>query len=705
MSNEPSVSLTEGMVTLLAANPGQPLGEDALASLGGWERLASEGSSISDSPVLAQFVQLVVRETANHGNRTDAYSDAVRAVTTAVTTTESPAIFADSLHTLLTSPAALTIVGPDLASSLEGIVDTFRALEAPDARAARRAADALEGLTRLNLAGIGSSFGLLAVLDRFKAPVPKPLGTAVIRSVGTAVDHWPHADGLAHVVRLVAGMDPPTGEASADPDPEDVASDASWVLAGVELVRALRASDLSVLAEHLAASAEYLAIARDAYGREDAGVLITVVEILRGLLHESGVVPSVTALEMPQLAPGALDDLAERVGRINVASIGLNHWYGRSKRAALLAWNRFAEDLRRLRLEFARDSFYKAEVVVDSLLQIYLGSRSVEVVPREEDADGLLRFVQPVIESGFARTAGLLSNLEDHTCALEERVVTATGDQLDALSEQLEAARAVLTAAKKHALEGKSQGKGGGGTASTPLPPPFDQLVPAGSGAADELGTLSESALAELARIVDDATIGRRSLSLAESAVYSSIRAALATSPDYREETAAEVDLVARLIIRFVTTRTNAQSNLYPYLFDPNATEDAIHLDLFNYLMSSELGSITEYEVQHVGGGRIDLRLKFDGFAIHIEMKVDSTKVPMANKTAYLKQAASYQGTDIRIGFLVALRHKAFDASGPPPHLSTLIGHTEFDIKGDPAPRHIITVAVPGSRTKPSRMR
>jgi len=110
-------------------------------------------------------------------------------------------------------------------------------------------------------------------------------------------------------------------------------------------------------------------------------------------------------------------------------------------------------------------------------------------------------------------------------------------------------------------------------------------------------------------------------------------------------------------------------------------------------------------EAQHVGGGRIDLRVKFDGFAIHIEMKADSTKVPMDDKTAYLKQAVSYQGADIRIGFLVALRHKAFDSSGPPPHLTALVGHTEFDIEGDPIPRHIVTVQIPGRRTKPSAMK
>jgi hypothetical protein len=74
----------------------------------------------------------------------------------------------------------------------------------------------------------------------------------------------------------------------------------------------------------------------------------------------------------------------------------------------------------------------------------------------------------------------------------------------------------------------------------------------------------------------------------------------------------------------------------------------------------------------------------------------------MSDRTAYLKQAVTYQGNDVRIGFLVALRHKAFDPTGPPPHIKSLIGHTTFDIESDPEPRHIIHVAVPGSRVNPS---
>jgi hypothetical protein len=134
--------------------------------------------------------------------------------------------------------------------------------------------------------------------------------------------------------------------------------------------------------------------------------------------------------------------------------------------------------------------------------------------------------------------------------------------------------------------------------------------------------------------------------------------------PDYRGEVKVAVDELLRIIIRFVTTRTNAQSNLHPCLFDPEAKEDKIQLDLYDFLASSELGSYVRFEEQHVGGGRIDLRLTFDGFSISIEMKVDSTKLPMSDKTAYLKQAASHQEANVRIGFFIALRHKAFDPAG-----------------------------------------
>ncbi|REH55225.1 hypothetical protein BCF44_101242 [Kutzneria buriramensis] len=705
MGSRATAELEGDLEALLSAGAGQPPAEGAFVSLGGWERLAQDAAGLADSPVLPPLVHLVAQEAANAGGRTDSYPEAMRRVSAAVTSTTSPAILIDSLEALITSGPALNQVGAGLAKALENAVQQYLDLADPDSRAALRTAAALEARTRLALCGIGSPFALLALLERFDAPLPKPLGTAVVRAIGVAVDHWPHAASLAGVVRLVAGIDAPVGRPRPGADPDDVASDAAWVLAGIELVSALRAADLPLMLRNLQASARYLQVAWDTYEREDASILLTVVEVLCALLDEPSPKPGVEALSTSRLEPHALADLAERVRRINVTSMGLNHWYGDPKRAALLAWNRLADDLGRLREEFKRDSFYKAEVVVDDLLQIYLGSRSTAVVSHEEDIDGLLRLVRPVIESGFARTAGLLSNLEDHTRALEQEAATAVGDREHEVTEKLTVAQTVLRAAKSQALAGAGPGKDVSGTAITSLPRPLDQLIPAGSFAAVELAGMSPKALAELASAVNDATIGRHSLNLAEATVHSAIQSCLDSSPDYVGEPKDAVNDVLRLIIQFASSRINGQSDLYPYLFDPTAVERHIHRDLHDFLKSGSHGAITDYEVQHVGGGRIDLRLRFSGFSICIEMKVDSTKKPLTDKQAYLKQAATYQATDIRIGFLVALRHKAFDPTGPPPHLSKLIVHTVFDVPGDPVPRHIVTVAVPGSRTKPSDMK
>jgi hypothetical protein len=703
MTNERSPTLADDLKALLVEARGKAPAPDALTALGGWGRVAADGTTLADTPWLVWLTKLVVRDIAVPDDQSDAKAAALRSITDAIAATKSPAIFADSLGTLLTSPIAVTIIGATLARQLEGIVDASHELADVNPQATLRAADALEALTRLTVSGAGRPFGLLALLDRFNAPIPKPLAKAVIRAIGTAVDYWPHAESLIDVVRLVAGMKPPNGAPWPGADPNDIASDAAWVLAAIELVRALRSSSLTTMAKCLEGSAGYLRLASESHSREDAAILLSVVDILRGFLQESGVEPTADSLSMPQLEPEALGDLAERIRQFNLASTGLNHWYGDPKRSALLAWQRLADDLGRMRVEFARSSFYKAEVVVDNLLQIYTGSRSIAVARLGADSDGLLDLIQPVIETGFARTAGLMSNLEDHANALQQRI-DACEETQGHLSEQLWVANTVLSAARNHALRGAVLEKEGGGAVRVPLPPPLSLLVPPGP-ELDELSSVSKGVLALLAKAIDDATAGRNSLNLIEAQVSSDIRSALGASPDYHGKAASAVDVLLRLMIRFVTTRTNAQSDLYAYLFDPAAKEDAIHRDLYNYLAGSELGSVTEFEVQHVGGGRVDLRLKFDGFAIHIEMKTDSTKVPMSDKLAYLKQAAAYQGTDIRIGFLVALRHKAFDISGPVPHLSTLIDHTTFDIDCDPVPRHIVTVQLPGSRTKPSRMK
>ena len=271
-------------------------------------------------------------------------------------------------------------------------------------------------------------------------------------------------------------------------------------------MHALRTDDLAEMARLIGSSRDYLTIARDAYQREDAEILIAVLDLVVALSADSRAKPTVTASDDPLLSPENIDALVEKANRFNVSMTGLEHWFGDAKRASITAWVTFAGDLRKLKSEFSQDSFYQAEVVVDDLLQIYVASRSASIVKSSEDLGGVLQVVQPVIESGFAAKAGLLAHLEQHVQNLEKRV--ARGDYNAGIdhAEQLGAAQDVLAKAKDLGLRRGGSGKEPGGAATAPLPQPLDRLFPLGSPEASRVSRLGNAVLEKLADALQDHT-------------------------------------------------------------------------------------------------------------------------------------------------------------------------------------------------------
>lgn len=692
MSETGAVSLADAVLRLAQEAGGKPFPHSAVADLGGWARIASDAATLTGQPVLPLVATLVARD-AQPGD-IDAAA-AATALADAVLATAQPSLLRDSLDALLDSAVVTQVAGVKLVAGLEPVAAGFLARKQPEASADLASADALEAMTRLVAAGHGSHFSLLALLQKFTAPTVAPMSRAVIRSVSTAIDIWPEADPLVDVVRALGGVDAVDG---TDPAlAADAESDAAWVLAMASLLRALRAASVQEMGPHLEDAARFFGVAADAHQRPDALPMLSIVEALRELVN--GVVSNdaMSAMATTPLSSDTLAVVRGQILRFSVDSSGLDHWYGDNKRAALTAWAALADDLEQMGAQLGKDGFYQAEVVVRDLLTIYVSARTFRVGARCADIVGVQDLVQPVIDGGFASNASHLSNLEEYAADLASR-----GDELNDEEEaQLHAARSIVEIARRVAKGGEAPGKVGGGAPPAPLPPVLGRLVPPGSPDEDLLEQISPATLTALEQRLDHVAAGRSHLNLAQQELFDELREALSTSPDYKDEVVPVVDQVLLLIVNFVASRTGSSAGHYGYLFDATANEDKIHEDLYNYLVGN-LGSRAEYEVSHVGGGRVDIRLKFDTFALHIEMKVDATKLPMSDRTAYLKQAVTYQGNDIRIGFLVALRHKAFDPTGPPPHIKALIGHTAFDIDGDTESRHMIHVAVPGSRTNPS---
>ncbi|RLV55973.1 hypothetical protein D9V41_08735 [Aeromicrobium phragmitis] len=683
----------DALRALLAASAGQ-LPEDTVERLGGWKRVADELPRGVDDPASVVLIRILAQDAAAGGPDVAA---ALPAIVDAVLAMESPGGFSESVDALVASPAVLGVVADGLADGLLAQVAAFVDLDDPSARDVWRAATALEAVTRLNVGGYGSKFSLLATLERFRAPAPKRLAAAVVRSVGTAVDHWHEAASLTKVVEVISGLKAPTGPQAADADPEDVASDASWVLANIELVQALRAATRQSMLSHLESSVRYLSLGVETYDRDDARVLAPIVGAVGALTRAE---PGVAALDVALPSAGDLEQLVDQQTKLNVSLSGLNHWYADVKRQTTAAWVMLVEDLARAREQLAKEAFYRPEAIIDDLLNVYRASRSVEIVRRVEDFDGVLEVVQPVIEAGFASNTGFVANLAEYTRRLEERLEQVEDEERVVLVEQHAVAAEVLTEARAVLARGEPPGKGGGGTATAPLPRRLEELFGSDPAAIAKLAELGQDRLARLEEAVESTSAARHS-TLQEARVLRSLESALSASTDYVGKVKIAIDELVLAMVRFVGSRQNAQESRRPYLFDPLASESALHEDLYDYL-SYAVGPLLDIEVQQVGGGRADLRVKYGGFSVYLELKSDDTMKPLSDKGAYLQQAVTYQATDVRIGFVVALRVKAFPQAGAHPHLTSLFTHATADVAGDADKRHLVLVEVPGNRSSPS---
>lgn len=682
------------MRALLVASKGRPP-EDAIEVLGGWQRVAHDLSGALDDPASVVLVRIVARDAASSG--ADAAA-ALPAIVDAVVAMESPAGFSESLDALLVSPGVLDVVADRLAERLLAQVTSFVKLAEPSARDVSRAASALEAVTRLSVGGYGSKFALLATLERFRAPVPKRLAAAVVRSVGTSVDYWPDAVSLTKVVEAVAGLSEPSGPLAAGSEPEDVASDASWALANIELVEALRADTEADMRSHLDRCTGYLAVGVETYARDDAKVLAPVVEAVGALTRAE---PGLPGLQVALPTTEELGELVELQAKYNMTLSGLNHWYADVKRQTVAAWVILVEDLAQAREQFAQGAFYRPEAAIDDLLQVYRASRSVEVVRRAEDFAGVLDVVQPVIEAGFASNMAFVANLDVYTSELEKRLGAVEGNERPALVEQHEVAMQVLAEARAVLARGESPGKDAGGTATEPLPRQLDRLFGSDPDVVAKLGEFGEKNLAFLAAAVESAGAARR-LSLQEARILKDLSAALSASPEYADEVKVAVDEVVFTLVRYVGLLQGAQADARGYLFEAAPSEKSLQHDLHQFLVLAFGPDAVGIEVSQVGGGRADLRIQFAGFSVYLELKVDDTQLPLSDRGAYLNQAATYQATDVRIGFVVALRTRRFPQAGAHAHLTSLFTHATVDVGGETGLRHLVLVEVPGNRSSPA---
>jgi hypothetical protein len=252
----------------------------------------------------------------------------------------------------------------------------------PAEPAVLRHAVALEAVARLAVRGHASKYRLLGVLEDVAEPQPRRYAQAVVRTVALAFDHWMADDEVADVIDILTGeMAPRYDVAPAavvlsrnDMYRLDIVADATWTKANVAVAKALRSSTVREVADRLDEALEALDFVTTVDDRDDAILLQSALQLLRGLLDFlAGPGRSHDAATWDASVAEA-EAIARRADELMVGAHALNHWSSDRKVAVLQGWSRFAHDLAYLRDQLNRDSLYDAAVVLDDILAIYSAS-------------------------------------------------------------------------------------------------------------------------------------------------------------------------------------------------------------------------------------------------------------------------------------------------------------------------------------------
>ncbi|MHA3700901.1 hypothetical protein ACXR2U_01850 [Jatrophihabitans sp. YIM 134969] len=631
---------------------------DALAVLAGHPRL----------PAIASML-------CAHASTDHVEPAVLTALCQTVLATDSPSVFADALDALVASAATLTFNGSLLASQL--LAQGGPPAADADAWQIQRAADALAVATRLRLGGFSVRYDLLSVLSGIAGPAPTPWSRSAARSVLACIEAWPESVDLLVCLERLAGIAAPLPSHTGPSKPADEQeSDFASAIARVEILRALRSQARDQAVEHLDRARRLLAPALAHDDRSDSEVLDAIAALITDLLLTASITDTVL-----------IDRIHVAVAEHAWLDPGVNHWVGSRVAAGHVAWAKLATALEYARERLAEPSWLHAAAVLENIVDLYRTTRSMRAFRRSEDSAAVLDVVAPMIESGFAARAALLHHLAAYTAELDK--LADTGVASEQQLADLPIARNLLDVVAERTRAGDADPKRSAGVdADSPLSDsPADKAV---------AGVVREAmARASLAR----QTTG----SLVVDAVLEIIHDGLAGSADYRDmpDVAPAVDLVSSLLVSFLYARERATSSMRSYLFNQDASEEDLARDVQDYLVGcGQLGSVRT-EVRRVGGGRVDIEFAFAGFNLYVELKADSTAVPLADKFAYQRQSAAYQSTDPRVGFLLVL--KILKPKSVPGHLSENVEVVEVtdDAGGI---RHVVALALSGGRTSPSSM-
>ncbi|WP_072389432.1 hypothetical protein [Hyphomicrobium sp. CS1BSMeth3] len=340
-------------------------------------------------------------------------------------------------------------------------------------------------------------------------------------------------------------------------------------------------------------------------------------------------------------------------------------------------WFRLLDAIPRLAAELDRPSWLHACEVLDRLLQVYDADRTIA------GGAGFGLLLKPRLEASFIRNKGLLAHLEDRL--RDPKFIGEYRDVASALRERIFSMAA---------------------EPSTPGKPKEGAYIQELRGALNDIG-----APEEFTDRVMEAARGKihaedRIANPAVQRIYADVRSKLAVSFYYSEQVKVMFDLLVLQVILFCIDRQDAASKELgsrgAYLFAEHPVEADLQKDLREFLVGNITTGGVQTEVEGIAKGRADIYVGHGGWRFLIELKKHEGVVSPDVAKSYLGQAASYQGTNVKLGLLGVL--ELVDRTGPPPSIESCIWYDSLVPEGDTTARHLVVFKVPGRMRRPSEL-
>ena len=619
-----------------------------IASLGGMAALMAQAQSLVESPyldVLAEFANSALP---------DESADIDKLLLQGFAECQDPCAIRSAADIVICSPPLRQRISTRLASVLEQRIESQTTKKQE-----LIAAYALEALFRLALASSISMFIPLKILACIKSNANNLYAQHAAKLAGVALYAWQEPELVVTLNELRKI--------------EDAEGEAAFELALVSLSKALDAGSLEEINQHLEITK---ALLRDAQAvdedRADAAAYAAVVDIIRGF---STGAPAEFMNERAESLTRAVQDR-----RLALGNQHLPDWLmPRADRE--IQWVRLMRSVQQACRDLTRPSWLKASAIIENLLAVFDADRTFET------KGGLGQLLRPRIEASFVRERGQLALLDDLLAEPDwEPGHKDTARILRARIAQLEVNNVELGKPSPNESYPMLQQL----LRSPELPPEWSS---------DALHRI-ETALNDRYDVSNDFS------NPVVQRLLKGLTSHLEACQDYSGEVRIHFNELLAQIVLFCKTRqdggTKELRDRGKYLRDPAATEFQLQQDLWQWLSGNYRSCEILDEVEGVATGRADLYAGFGGHRLVIEMKRHHGHLDRAAARTYCDQAASYQNTNVKLGFLGVL--EIVDRKGPPPSLEECIWYDSVLPTNSSIVRHLVVFRVPGNLKSPSSM-